>query len=986
MRRIGLAVLMGIMFSLPLRAGQEAPDTSWLRPLDGALGEMLMTRQDLRFRADYEDVDPFRLQIVTELMQKPLEVPAKTTEYCKILGHEPSLGGVLLKCNSILQPSPSNVPYFWRQTDYILFSDGAVRYYPTVHLNALPDFLRPTVELLVSQMESDLAIVRSSYDSLSPEEKRFLQDSLPYFIRGMSDTQEREPDEQKRLDAEMESLTYRLMGKVNKTRSAHFYLAAYDLCEATERAIGQLKNISPEYLKRIKRQKFDTSAQGDVLFAEQTPIGEVIIGGPGKTIYTKRAALIIDFGGDDEYLAGAGGATPDLPVSVCIDLRGNDTYNAREDFSLGSAFMGVGILADCEGDDKYLGGSLSQGCGLLGVGILWDQGGDDTYDGDLCCQGAGLWGIGILKDDKGNDKYIAKIFSQGFGFCAGLGALLEGEGNDTYYAGGKYTDTNRYFDHYLSMSQGFGFGLRPDYSGGIGLIYDGKGNDTYITDIFGQGGSYWFSLGGILDEEGNDSYIGYQYSQGSGIHLSLGAVVDEAGNDSYVSNGVAQGCGHDFGAGFLIDRQGNDNYVASGLSQGAGSANGIGIQVDEAGDDGYTVKDFNNTQGYGDPRREFGSVGIVMDLLGNDHFIGPGKEKTWWTGGKWGLGWDIDSLTVKQLDGWTAAQPLKALNPKLNPPVLPAMRPPEPEPKDSIEREVDHLFNQSTSGLKKYDPMVKPSVDSLIAMGGKAVPRLLEKLNTKSATDRNRVDELFLGIGKPAAPYLVKYLERNDLRGTRAALYYLGRVGDEEDLAAILHFVNNQDWRVRSSAIDGLGRLKLPEKDEPQRRAILVDALKDSVENVRRVAALALGEPKDPAAVPALINALEDDYYGTRYDAEASLVKIGAPARAALLKRAEKESQNSKPEERIARALAVQALGEIKGAGPNPLKRFIGDSDWMVRLNAVAGLDSVLTPQEREALRKQASVEKNPFVAQKIAQALEKPVAKPMEPHRKRNG
>jgi HEAT repeat protein len=982
MRRIGLAIVLGLALSVSLQGATETPDTSWLKPLDAALGTMLMTRQDLRFRADYEDLDPFRLPVVTHLMQNPLEVPEYSTLFAKELGKSQSVAGAISSSTYILSHAnlPSPEGYFWNRP-IPLWPSGQS---PLKHSGDLPEPLRGIVDSLAGRISQSAKVIRSGWSTLSPQELRFLQDSLPYFVKAQSDTREWEPDEQKRLEVIFESLTARLMATVNKANAQHAHTSACILASDITLSLKALKTIRSETLK--KTGKFKTSAQGDVLFAEQTPEGEVIIGGPGRTVYPKRAALIIDFGGDDEYLAGAGGATPEMPVSVCIDLRGNDTYLFHEDFSQGSAFMGVGILVDGEGDDKYLGGSLSQGTGLLGVGLLWDQAGDDTYDGDLCCQGAGLWGVGILKDDRGNDRYSAKVLSQGFGSCAGLGALLESEGNDYYYAGGKYTDTIRYLDHYLTMSQGYAYGIRPDYSGGVGLIWDGQGNDTYVADIFGQGGSYWFGLGAIVDEEGNDRYLGYQYCQGSGIHLSLGALVDEAGDDSYSASTVSQGCGHDFAPGFLIDRAGNDHYEAAGLSQGAGNANGIGILVDEKGDDAYSARDASSTQGHGNPLRDFGSVGVLLDFGGTDRYLGHGKDGGWWASGMWGTGWDLDSLSAEFGMRNSEIQIPEAKPQTLNPPALPMMRPTEPEPKDSIERRVDRLFNLSTSGLIKYNALVKPAMDSLILLGGKAVPRLLEKLNTKNPLERNRLDELFAGIGSPATPHLIRYLERNDLRGLRSALYQLGKNGSKEAFGPVMKYARHEDWRVRGSAIDALGRLKVRREDESLRRNAILEALRDSVENVRRVAAYTLGEARDSAAVPALIAALEDDYYGTRHNAQTALVKIGEPARKALMERVEIRGQKSEVGKTIGRALAVQALSELKDGGPNPSVRFIGDENWMVRLTAVAGLDSTLTPEVQAALKKQAAKEKNPLVAQEIAQALKKPAARKAVPQRRRHG
>ena len=99
----------------------------------------------------------------------------------------------------------------------------------------------------------------------------------------------------------------------------------------------------------------------------------------------------------------------------------------------------------------------------------------------------------------------------------------------------------------------------------------------------------------------------------------------------------------------LIDSSGNARYIATDLSQGAGSANGLGILIDGRGDDGYYVTSSANTQGYGNPRREYGSIGLFLDLAGTDRYDGPGRDKTAWLGhSQWGAGVDGDSTWAVQ--------------------------------------------------------------------------------------------------------------------------------------------------------------------------------------------------------------------------------------------------------------------------------------------------------------------------------------------------
>jgi hypothetical protein len=146
----------------------------------------------------------------------------------------------------------------------------------------------------------------------------------------------------------------------------------------------------------------------------------------------------------------------------------------------------------------------------------------------------------------------------------------------------------------------------------------------------------------LYDKAGNDQYISHQYAQGNGTHMSLGILRDDAGNDIYRAYGVSQGCGHDYSLGWLQDRAGDDLYATFDLGHGAGQANGMGVLTDLLGNDRYYVMLGRNTQGYGNPRREYGSIGVFLDLDGDDKYDGNGSNNRFWTlpGSKWGGGLD----------------------------------------------------------------------------------------------------------------------------------------------------------------------------------------------------------------------------------------------------------------------------------------------------------------------------------------------------------
>lgn len=375
-----------------------------------------------------------------------------------------------------------------------------------------------------------------------------------------------------------------------------------------------------------------------------TPAGRVLIGGRGDNTYTEDAALILDFGGNDTYFNHAGGSTRLYPFSAVIDLSGDDVYSATGDFAQGAGLIGGGFLIDLEGNDLYIAKSHSQGAGIIGIGILADLAGNDRYTATAVSQGAGSFGVGLLAEGGGDDTYYGNYFVQGAGYIKGFGAIVEVAGNDNYFAGGLYEDFRAPGKSYLSMSQGFGFGMRPwesliGASGGIGVIAEGEGNDTYVADYFGQGAGYWFSLGILDDRQGNDRYISGRYSQGAGIHMSAGVLIDGKGDDNYLADfGVAQGSGHDFGIGFLLDNGGNDRYISGYIAQGAGNDNGIGILSDNGGNDEYYLKSSGQGRGNFESARDLGSFGFLFDSGGgNDFYSLGGKNNSLIYKTRWGI-------------------------------------------------------------------------------------------------------------------------------------------------------------------------------------------------------------------------------------------------------------------------------------------------------------------------------------------------------------
>lgn len=404
---------------------------------------------------------------------------------------------------------------------------------------------------------------------------------------------------------------------------------------STSRVVSVLEDLARRYKSKslieikMSRGVADHAipgVTGEVVQAWESKWGKVVVGGTGPNTYEGDDFIgIIDLGGDDTYkgrVACGIGLEGQAPISFVLDLSGDDRY-LGEDFTQGFGFLGVGILHDLGGgDDVYKSRFCAQGCGLCGYGELYDDGGDDTYTSDSGAQGAGIFGYGHLIDRAGNDVYRGCRYVQGFAQVMGVGVLTDGDGNDLYYAGGKYLHEPLFNDRYQSLSQGFAIGNRyGETGGGVGMLLDeGDGNDVYQADIYGQGSSYWYSLGMLVDEGGNDTYTLGQYGQGGGIHLSAGILVDLKGNDSYTNPyGVGLGGAHDWAVGWLIDREGDDLYQGNGQGQGLNFS--VGILMDCAGKDSHSTNHANSIG-----RGHNNDISLLLDFEGKD-FYGPEEVK-----------------------------------------------------------------------------------------------------------------------------------------------------------------------------------------------------------------------------------------------------------------------------------------------------------------------------------------------------------------------
>lgn len=286
---------------------------------------------------------------------------------------------------------------------------------------------------------------------------------------------------------------------------------------------------------------------------------------------------IWECGGDDRYEGAAfcQGAGM-FGLGMLLDSAGEDLFDCATLGQGGATTLGLGILSDLEGDDRYqlavrsrdaLGGTPGYGQGGAlsfrhypwrgrltaygGIGMLLDAEGNDRYRSKGWCDQGGsyLMSLGVLVDGAGNDHYSSQT-GQGSGIHLTNAILIDRAGHDIYEgefrAGGSGGDRSPGFlidyqgdDVYRSETSSYGTGVKP-FS--FSLFIDYEGEDTYICsrpegrivhndwDSFGgvwpESEPYLWPYAICLDLGGDDLYLvrhrrnnSERHSFGHGIHL-----------------------------------------------------------------------------------------------------------------------------------------------------------------------------------------------------------------------------------------------------------------------------------------------------------------------------------------------------------------------------------------------------------------------------------------------------------------------------------
>jgi HEAT repeat protein len=179
-----------------------------------------------------------------------------------------------------------------------------------------------------------------------------------------------------------------------------------------------------------------------------------------------------------------------------------------------------------------------------------------------------------------------------------------------------------------------------------------------------------------------------------------------------------------------------------------------------------------------------------------------------------------------------------------------------------FQKRFDSLFIIASSGEVQYRDMNAPAMDSIAAMGVDVVPILVDRFTTKSARERWTIIWTLTRVGSKAVPYLVESLKRREWVVVERVCWALGDIKDTAAVVSLIGSTQHSQWQVRDQAFTALGKIA-------DRRAgeAAMAGLRDSISLVRKSATVAMGKVTPDSAIPILIGAFGDPFYGVRMTA-----------------------------------------------------------------------------------------------------------------------
>lgn len=341
-------------------------------------------------------------------------------------------------------------------------------------------------------------------------------------------------------------------------------------------------------------------ASGHIVAKIVTPAGAIVIGGKGSNTYELDSmgdvAAVISLGGENTFYDGT--VSIHRPLLAIVNLGGRNTFRSTKPAVQGAAILGVSMIVNAEGGNRYEAQDMAQASAIGGVGIIDEFGGDNVYRGVQRVQAQAIGGVGIIVSHGRGNSYHAGMWAQGLGGPLGFGIIDDIGGHDHYYLGGLYVNSYKHDKDnstpgYEGFGQGVGGGIRQVACGGVGMLLNGGGHNVYEFDYLAHGGGYWCGLGFARDFGGyskrlicrKNFYGGertetlfQRFGVGWGCHYALGFCFDDRGHSTFEGTIMGSGMGWDCSVGALCVFGGHNHFEADqSLVQGNGSQGSLGI-------------------------------------------------------------------------------------------------------------------------------------------------------------------------------------------------------------------------------------------------------------------------------------------------------------------------------------------------------------------------------------------------------------------------
>jgi hypothetical protein len=277
----------------------------------------------------------------------------------------------------------------------------------------------------------------------------------------------------------------------------------------------------------------------------------------------------------------------------------------------------------------------------------------------------------------------------------------------------------------------------------------------------------------------------------------------------------------------------------------------------------------NISRGYGNQRRDFGSIGLFIDGSGTDYYSEPGMDSSLFNSSTWGV---MNDFYYTDLPSQVSGDNFKV-------------------PMDSVDRPHDipftsgQLFIMAKTIEPRFSLWQEYGQRKLIEDSINTAGFVCTKLATIDARETQVMRALALKIQKSLSNALIaqlsEYMEKK-IQMTQPevslACYLFGECRDASGKDVLYRLTFDDNYKIRSSAVNALGKIRYDTTETEfiekvsQRLSKLANENSDK-KLYNKDIAFALGNYKSVTSYETLLLMLKNSFFGARFDAAENLGK-----------------------------------------------------------------------------------------------------------------